>query len=467
MRLPSDTISAEMPSVATSLGEDGPIVKRQKLEVPTERDQSQPSHITVKPRRSRIFAPFRTIGLVSPTEVPFTSIALGKTTFQITTSVGRCLQTYDLRRGLNLVFLTRPQTSGDITATVAYKDKVIAAWGQTTTTGRGVWVFKRGKRIAQLHIPKGLDEPVKQIVVFGAWIVGCCSTRIEVWKSATYEHYTSLLPPPSRSGILANEITGGICSMPTYVNKIFAGRQDGTVEIWNVSTGKLLYTITPELSSYGGVSAMQPAPALSLLAIAYENGPLIIQDIRADKQIFKVDIGSQSGSITSISFRSDKLGAGHDGRDDGVMATACRQSGDITFWDLNRGGRRMGVLRGAHNPPSYNDSKIGGGISKIEFLPGQSVLLTSGLDNALKSWIFDEAPFSPIPRILHSRSGHAAPISHLQFLPPALMAPMTKANGCSAPVAIVACGAGVSDVMVKVRNSVKEVFGRRRRRWAF
>ncbi|KAK3056111.1 hypothetical protein LTS18_011724, partial [Coniosporium uncinatum] len=99
------------------------------------------------------------------------------------------------------------------------------------------------------------------------------------------------------------------------------------------------------------------------------------------------------------------------------MATSSKANGDVTFWDLNGGGRKMGVLRGAHNPPSTAHGPVAGGISRIEFLVGQPVLMTSGLDNALKSWIFDETPFSPIPRILHSRSGHAAPVCALEFLP--------------------------------------------------
>lgn len=206
--------------------------------------------------------------------------------------------------------------------------------------------------------------------------------------------------------------------MPTYLNKIFAGRQDGTVEIWNLSTGKLVYSILPDASNYGAVTALQPTPALSLLAIAYASGPIIINDIRMDKQILRLNTGTSTKSpVTSISFRTDGLGAGEDGRKDGVMGTACNKDGDVTFWDLNGGGRKMGVLRGAHNPPSSANGGIGGGISKVEFLAGQSVLVTSGLDNSLKTWIFDETPFSPIPRILHSRGGHAAPISTLQFLP--------------------------------------------------
>jgi U3 small nucleolar RNA-associated protein 21 len=203
--------------------------------------------------------------------------------------------------------------------------------------------------------------------------------------------------------------------MPTYLNKIVAGRKDGSVEIWNVSSGKLIYTIMPPTSNCGAVTALQPSPALSLLAIAYSEGPLIIHDIRIDKTVIHLDGGESA--ITSISFRTDDQGAGEDGRKPGVMATAGPDNGDVTFWDLNGGGRVMGILRGAHNPPSDTGATVGGGVSKVEFLAGQPVMITSGLDNSLKSWIFDLTPYSPIPRILHARSGHAAPVTQLLFLP--------------------------------------------------
>jgi U3 small nucleolar RNA-associated protein 21 len=97
------------------------------------------------------------------------------------------------------------------------------------------------------------------------------------------------------------------------------------------------------------------------------------------------------------------------------MATSNDTDGDVTMWDLNSGGRITGILRGAHNPPAKN--KVGGGISKIDFLPGQPILITSGLDNSLKTWAFDESPFSSIPRLLHSREGHAGLVTRLKFLP--------------------------------------------------
>jgi U3 small nucleolar RNA-associated protein 21 len=153
------------------------------------------------------------------------------------------------------------------------------------------------------------------------------------------------------------------------------------------------------------------------MAISYSNGPLLIVNVGTGRPVLTLIAGTEEAPVTGVSFRSDNQGAGHDGRKDGVMATSTASSGDITFWDLNEGGRIMGVLRSAHNPPSDDGPAVRGGVSKIEFLAGQPVIVTSGRDNSLKTWIFDETPFSPIPRILHSRSGHAAPVTSLQFLP--------------------------------------------------
>ena len=206
--------------------------------------------------------------------------------------------------------------------------------------------------------------------------------------------------------------------MPTFLNKVFVGKRDGAVDIWNLSTGKLVYTILPPSSTSGAVSALEPSPALSVLAIAREDGSILLHDVRADRTVLSVNLkGSSTSTMTSISFRTDGLGAGEDGEEQGIMATAGAGSGDVTFWDLNKGGKISGVLRGAHSPASSSNPREGGGVNKVEFLPGQDVMVTSGLDNALKSWIFDANSLSPIPRILHSRCGHAGSVTSLGFVP--------------------------------------------------
>ncbi|KAL8707686.1 MAG: hypothetical protein Q9220_007348 [cf. Caloplaca sp. 1 TL-2023] len=388
--------------------------KRQKLDhLPRPR-----SHSRRQPRQSRIFAPFRTVGLVSPTAVPFTSLPLGKTTFQITTSVGKCLHTYDLSRGLNLVFISRPQTPAPITATVAWKERVFAAWGGRSAHPEvGVWAFQRGGKCGELEIPVDLEEAVEEIIVFGSWIVGRCSTRVEVWRSSTYEHYTTITPSSSRGSIDQSTLSGGMCNIPTFLNKVLVGKQDGGVDVWNVGTGKLIHTILPLDLSLGAVTALQPTPAMSVIAIARADGTITIQDVRTDKKVLQLNAGVHAPKIASISFRTDGHGAGSDGQESGIMATAGIDNGDVTFWDLNDGGRVVGTLYGAHNPPSFSDTGVPGGVSRVEFLPGQDVMVTSGSDNALKSWIFDANSLSAVPRILHSRGGHAAPINRLMFMP--------------------------------------------------
>ncbi|KAI4288591.1 MAG: hypothetical protein L6R35_002149, partial [Caloplaca aegaea] len=315
------------------------------------------------------------------------------------------------------------RTLAPITATVAWKDRVFAAWGGDGTIGQtGVWVFQRGRQVGELEIPIDLEEPIEELVIFGAWIVGRCWTRIDVWKSASYEHYTTITPTLSHAPGARNTLSGGVCNMPTFLNKILVGKQDGSVDIWNVSTGKLVYTMLPASLTSGAVTSLQPTPALSTVAIARADGSITIQDIHTDKTIIKLNAQNTTASnnnnnITSISFRTDGHGAGKDGQQPGVMATAGTSNGDVTLWDLNNGGRVVGVLHGAHDPPSPKEGGVSGGINRVEFLAGQDVMITSGMDNALKSWIFDANSLSAVPRILHSRSGHAAPVTKICFVP--------------------------------------------------
>ena len=388
-------------------GLERPAAKRQRLE--------NGSSLLPQTRGSRFFAPFRTVGLVSPTSVPFTSIPLGKTTFQITTSVGRSLQTYDLLKGLNLVFLSRPQTPQPITAIHAFRDRVFVAWGGSNAdAGAGVWVLKRGRRIGELE---AVDHPsIHTILSFGTWIIGCTHSTIQVWTAANSEHYTTITPPNPVGGSAAHALTGHACTIPTYLNKVFVGRTDGNVDVYNVRTGKLVHSILSPSLDCGAVSALTPTSALGLIAVAYNDGTLCIHDIDSGEISLRLKQPGAKRPITSIAFRSDGLGAGDDGRKDGTMATASIETGDITLWDLNEEGRVAGVLRGAHD---ISNTSRGSGVAKIEFLSNQPVLISSGLDNSLKSWIFDQTPFSPVPRPLHARSGHAAPVTALKFLPSA------------------------------------------------
>ncbi len=143
------------------------------------------------------------------------------------------------------MFITKPETPGEITASLAWKDRVFAAWSSggggddgLANPSHGVWVFQRGKRVAQLEDPGAgrLRKPIVRLLAFGSWIVGCGFDRLEVWNSRTYESHTTILATTRVSGKTDDGFTGEVCSMPTLLNKICVGKRDGCVELWNIAT---------------------------------------------------------------------------------------------------------------------------------------------------------------------------------------------------------------------------------------
>ena len=94
-----------------------------------------------------------------------------------------------------------------------------------------------------------------------------------------------------------NEITGGITSMPTFLNKIFVGRSDGWVEIWNVSTGKLNYTLFCLLPLAAVPShASSQAPRCRSWPSHTRVARLVITNVLTDKRVLQIEAGNHRRS---------------------------------------------------------------------------------------------------------------------------------------------------------------------------
>ncbi|RPB04100.1 Utp21-domain-containing protein [Choiromyces venosus 120613-1] len=372
------------------------------------------------PTHSRILAPFRAIGHITSTSAPptpFSILPLGKT-FQLTTALSNTIQTYDVRR-LNLVFASSPPTPGTICRVVAHRDVVYVAFEDPLVQ---VWMFKRGKKVAELAVAGEGREKVtewRDLVIFGDWIVGILDWGMVVWKRETGEVYTEI--EMDNRG----EVTAAV-HPSTYLNKIVIARMGGMLEIWNVKTGKKIYTILPPVAFTGEepleITSLVQTPAISVLAIGFSTGEIHLHNIQTDKPLFT--LGGSTGDIiaatsrgqkrvTSISFCTDPAVGAAESRvptDSGSnMLAVGHDDGDITLWNLKK-RRISAIMRNAHDGPS------GGGVI-VEWLAGQNVLVTSGGDNSIKEWIFD-SPHTTLPRVLRSRSGHSKPITSLTFLNP-------------------------------------------------
>ncbi|PWW76120.1 WD40 repeat-like protein [Tuber magnatum] len=282
---------------------------------------------------------------------------------------------YYVRR-LNLVFASSPPTPGTIRRVVAHRDVVYVAFEDPLVR---VWVLKRGRKVAELAVAgEGRKKATewRDLVVFGDWVVGVLDWGMAVWRRETREVYTTI--EVDNRG----EITAAV-HPSTYLNKMVIARMGGVLEIWNVKTGKKIYTILSPVASTGKelleIASLVQTPAISVLAIGFSTGEVHLH-IQADRPLFTLG-GSAGDIIAATSHVATDSG--------GNMLAVGHNDGDITLWNLKK-RRIAATMRNAHDGP------LGGGVVE---------------------WIFD-SPHTTLPRVLRSRSGHSKPITSLTFLNP-------------------------------------------------
>lgn len=146
-------------------------------------------------------------------------------------------------------------------------------------------------------------------------------------------------------------------------------------------------------SAQAGVTALENSPALDTVAVGLNNGRVIIHNVRYDKPVIDFGHDGSGAPVRSCSFST--------GQGEPVMAVG-GDSGTVSVWSLE-GKRLRTLITGAHD----------GGVVSARFFDGQPVLMTSGADNAVKHWIFDNQDGSA--RLLRFRAGHSAPPTHVTF----------------------------------------------------
>lgn len=357
----------------------GEIAKKRKLE------SSSKSQVA----GSKLFAPFRVIGNVS-NGVPFAIGTLGST-FYIVTSVGRSFQIYDASN-LHLLFVSQKQTSSAITALATHFHYVYAGFGNQ------VGIYKRG--IEEHLVTLETDAVVRNICVFGSFL--CVSTDdnvIHVYKKrSNLDKYATELYTKLPIGSLQGGSIVSLVHLATYLNKIVVVTKTNLL-LFNVRTGKLIYSSNefPEQ-----ITAAEPAPALDILALGTAGGNVLLFNVRKGRKIRLIKV--TNARVTSLTFRTD--GSAHLGVGLG--------NGDLVFYDLDRRSR-IQVLKNIHGE-SF------GGVTKICFLTGQPIVVTSGGDNRLKEYVFDpplaqqDTAVAVQPaRLLRSRGGHSQPPSIITY----------------------------------------------------
>ncbi|XAR54384.1 hypothetical protein NMG60_11029486 [Bertholletia excelsa] len=320
-----------------------------------------------------IFEPFRAIGYIT-IGVPFSVQRLGTETF-VTVSVGKSWQIYNCAK-LNLV-LVGPQLPKKIRALASYRDYTFAAYG------KDIAVFKRAHQVAtwSRHTAK-----VNLLLLFGEHILSVDVDRnLFVWAFKGIEQNNA----PIGHVMLEDKFSPTCLMHPdTYLNKVLLGSQEGSLQLWNISTKKKIYEFKGWKSS---ICCCVSSPALDVVAVGCADGKIHVHNIRYDEEIVTFTQSSR-GAVTALSFSTDGQ----------PLLASGGSSGVISIWNLEK-KRLHSVIRGAH------DSSV----ISLHFFANEPVLMSSSVDNSIKMWIFDTSDGDP--RLLRFRSGHSAPPLCIRF----------------------------------------------------
>lgn len=198
---------------------------------------------------------------------------------------------------------------------------------------------------------------------------------------------------------------------PTYVNKFVFGFSNGHVELWNIRSGKCLYSFQSHLACLSeeerknmSITCITSAPAVDVMAFGLQNGHIFVVNIKLDQILFHF---KQVGEVTGITFRTDAAA------DECPFLVSSSSHGHLYTWKIG-GGVKEGTFQ-SKSSKLINTIKRAheGKVLSAQFLFGEPLLVTAGTDNAVKVWIFDNADGSP--RLLRSRQGHAKYAADLSF----------------------------------------------------
>ncbi|XP_072924345.1 WD repeat-containing protein 36 isoform X1 [Hemitrygon akajei] len=292
--------------------------------------------------------------------------------FYLVTAVGASFHTYNVKK-LGIVAVSNPLPE-DITCLAADRMLVFVAHSNH------VKAFARNKDI--VHSYEGHNAEVHLLLPFGDHVISVDrDNTLIIWDVESEEEYLQLN---------FDKITFAVSALlhpSTYINKILLGSQQGSLQLWNIKSNKLLYTFQGWKSS---VCVLQQAPAVDVVAVGLTSGMIIIHNLKYDETLMKFQ--QDWGPVTAISFRTDGFP---------VMAVGSHV-GHIGLWDLEE-KKLISQMRETHTTA----------VSGLTFVHGEPLLITTGEDNAIRVWIFD-APGGG-GRILRYRMGHSAPPTKIKY----------------------------------------------------
>uniref|UniRef100_A0A671SPF0 WD repeat-containing protein 36-like n=1 Tax=Sinocyclocheilus anshuiensis TaxID=1608454 RepID=A0A671SPF0_9TELE len=329
------------------------------------------SDMSAGKKGSVIFSGFRALGLYSNHLAHVLRFHKKHREFYVLTAVGQCFHTYNVKKlGIVAVSNALPE---DISSLAADRMLVYAAFGKLISA------FAKNKEV--VHTYTGHQADVHLLLPFGDHLISVDKDNVVIiWDVESEDTYLQI------SYDKASFEVSALMHPSTYLNKILFGSSQGSLQLWNIKSNKLLFTFPGWASA---VTVLQQTPAVDVVGVGLASGQIIIHNIRFDETLMKFQ--QDWGPVTALSFRTD----GHP-----IMASGS-PIGHIGLWDLEE-KKFVTQMRNAHTTA----------IAGLTFLQNEPLLITNGADNAIRVWIFDVAGGDG--RLLRQRTGHSAPPTKIQ-----------------------------------------------------
>ena len=321
---------------------------------------------------SKIFTPYRALGLVSTNIPPVVRYIQRRKENLIVTVVGNTFHTYGAAK-LGLLSVGNP-----------HENLIVAVCGDAyhiyTACGNDIYAWRRGTELKHKYV--GHQASVHIMLPFGPHLVAVDKLNcLRVWDIKAESLFMQMEFQAKSFEISA------VTHPATYLNKILLGSKQGKLQLWNLNTCKLIYTF----KGWGaGVCVLEQAPALDVIGIGLTDGKIILHNIKYDETV--MEFHQDWGKVTGIGFRTDGFP---------VMVTGS-EIGHVAIWNLKE-KNLISQIRDAHNGP----------VLGLKCLLNEPLLITSSPDNTLKMWIFDLPDGGA--RLLKIQDGHSAPPLFARF----------------------------------------------------